>query len=314
MEEQNSSISSFRRFSVRILLPLILIVCIVGIVCNNFFEKKLIFSCELCGAYKVHRILTETHPGEIPIFGSSRVEGGFIPDSLGSEFFNYGLSGTKYNVTLFFLEEECRKSKLKPWILIGLDLNGITYGLGDIANYIPSANYRSVQHLLGKKHIFYYSVPFIKYYGRFEGYTRDILNSKIQLTRFTNKGAALERNELHIGEFKSLVEKRKKQKTSFFAEPTLCKQLLRIISTNKNRTFIFVIPPYHASYFENYVNIDEAEQFLNMLRANNNVKVFDFSRMPLPDSMFLNTTHINYKGAILFSHRLKDSLVSIGVR
>jgi len=74
-----------------------------------------------------------------------------------------------------------------------------------------------------------------------------------------------------------------------------------------------VIPPYHSSYFENYANVDDVGRFLNMLRANSNVKVFDFSRMPLPDSMFLNTTHINYKGAILFSHRLKDSLVSIGV-
>ena len=111
MEKQNLYTSNFKEYLYRILLPLLLIVGCAGFIFSYFFEEKIIYKSQNGGAYKVNRILKETHPDEIPIFGSSRAEGGIIPDSLGSNYFNYGLSGSKYDVTLFFLEEECKKVK-----------------------------------------------------------------------------------------------------------------------------------------------------------------------------------------------------------
>src|SRR4051812_1211544 len=106
MPEQNSSTSSFKQFLLRMLLPLIFILSGAGLLFNYFFEKVIILNSELCGVYKINRIISETHPNEIPIFGSSRAEYGLFPDSLGHDFFNYGLSATQYDVTLFFLEQE----------------------------------------------------------------------------------------------------------------------------------------------------------------------------------------------------------------
>ena len=313
MAEQNSSISNFRRFLTRILLPLILIVSVAGAFLDYFFGKKIILCSELCGAYKVNRILTETHLDEIPIFGSSRAEGSFIPDSLGSNYFDYGLSGTKCDVLLFFLEQECRKTKHKPSIILNLDLEGIIYGTGDLANYVPDGNYTSVQELLGKDYKAYYHIPFIRYYGFFETYTRNYLNNKLQLTKFSNKGAALEKNIQPGDQFQALITERRNTTTIFEADSALTVRLTAMITSHPSRNFIFVVAPYHNSYFERFPNLSDARHFLDMLRTYKNVRVFDFSTLPLSDNQFLNTSHVNYKGAIIFNRCLRDSLRAIGV-
>ena len=314
MEEQNLSISSFKRFLLKILLPLILVVSVAGVIIDHFFEQKIVLGSELNGAYKVNRILKETHADEVPIFGSSRAEGGFIPDSLGHDMFNYGLAGTKYDVTLFFLEEELKKHKNRPWILLNLDLEGLQYGLGDIANYIADVNYYSVQQLMDdeRENKLYYRIPFIKYYGRFENYTRKYLNDRIQLTKFSDKGAALEKNALPPEEFDKLIIERKKSVTTFLADSALRAKLFSFFTAYPGRRFIFVVAPYHSSYFEQYKSMPEATAFLDALRSYSNVKVLDFSRMPLDNELFFNTSHVNYKGAILFNRVLRDSLNTMG--
>jgi len=191
MAELNSSISNFKRFLARIVLPLILTIGIAGFILDYFFEKEVIFGSQMTGAYKVNRILTKTYPDEIPIFGSSRAEGGFIPDSLGPNFFNYGISATRYDVTLFFLEQECKKEKKDPYILLNLDLEGLSYGIGDPSNYVPNAADAAVRNLIGRSNRLYYQVPLLKYYGRFEIYTRNYMNNRMQLTKLSDKGAAL---------------------------------------------------------------------------------------------------------------------------
>ena len=313
MPEQNSSISSFSRFFFKILLPLVLIISASGLLFNYLFEKRVILKSDICGAYKVNRIITETYPNEIPIFGSSRAAYGFIPDSLGGNYFNYGLAGTNYDVTLFFLEHECKKSKTTPWIILNFDLDGLTYSLGDVSNYILNASDPGVRQLLGTEYKSYFRIPFVKYFGRYETYFRLLLSNRIELTKFTNKGASLEKNVLPQKEFNQLVVERKNSQATFKNDPVLQKRLIDVINAHPARTFVFVVSPYHSSYFERFANIGEARGFLASLSAMKNVKVFDFSHMNLPDSMFLNTTHINYKGAMVFNHQLRDSLASIGI-
>ncbi len=308
MPEQSSSISNFRRFLTRMLLPLILVISAGGYLFNYFFEQQVIFKSEIGGAYKVNRIIKETHADEIPIFGSSRAEGCYIPDSLGSNYFNYGLSGTKYDVTLFFVEEECKKQKNNPWILLNLDLDGLLYGQGDIANYIPNADYPPARALIGAEYKPYFKIPFVKYYGRFENYFRLLLSGKIELTKFTNKGAALEKNSLLPEQFNQMVRDRETTPTTFVTESKLKTRLRQTISRYSDRKFVFVVAPYHSSYFTLYENMQDAQRFIQELRSYKNVTVFDFSRLPMADSMFMNTTHINYKGATLFNRYLRDSI------
>lgn len=295
------------------LLPAVFILAIAGVAFNYFFEQQVILKSQICGAYKVNRIITETHQNEIPIFGSSRAEGSFIPDSLGADFFNYGLSGSKYDVTLFFLEEECKKKKNTPWIILNLDLEGLSYGLGDVSNYIPNSGYGPVKQLLGNDYQPFFRIPLIRYYGRYEAYFRDYVNTRIQLTRFTNKGASIEKNVLTEKLFRDLVQQRRNTPTAFTNDSTLLHKLLQIISSHQQRQFVFVVSPYHSSFFVKFMP-DGADYFFSRVKQFPNVHVFDFGRFPLSDNEFINTSHLNLAGAEKFNRILRDSLYALGVR
>jgi len=237
-----------------------------------------------------------------------------IPDSLGNHFFNYGLTDARTDVTLFFLEQECGKKKKSPWIIINVDLYGLGHGYGNVANYIPSAGNKNVRAILGEGYQAYFRVPFIRYYGQYENYVRDYLNNRIQLTKFPNKGAAIEKKVLTETEFNRLVQQRRNSVETFVTDTALLHRLLHVISSHPDRYFVFVVSPYHSSYFEKYANPQTAEAFLNELRSYKNARVFDYGKMGLPDSLFFNTSHLNLQGAVTFCRSLKDSLTTLGIR
>jgi hypothetical protein len=307
MQNPISSTSSFKEFFLKILVPYLLLCVLIGVVFNLFFEKSIILGSGLSGAYKINRIITSNNKNEIAFFGSSRAERSYIPDSLVSDGFNYGMVGTRTDVELFCLSEECKKNKTTP-IVFTFDLEGLNYGLGDISNYLYNSDYPPIRTLLGTDYKSIYKVPFLKYYGHFELYTKDYLNSKTNITKFNSKGGALEKNELTKAAFDELVKLRQSQKTTFHNDPKLLADFLSIIKANQNRKFIVVAPPYHSSFFTNFANIGEAKNFLNSLKAYTNVAVLNFSQLNYPDNYFFDTSHLNLTGAVHFNRVLKDSL------
>jgi hypothetical protein len=312
MSQPNSYTSSFKAFFIKIVLPCLLGVIVIGWLFQIVFEKEVILKSQICGAYKVNRIINETHPEEIPIFGSSRAEGCIIPDMLGGNYFNYGLEGTGSNVLLFFLREECKKKKNSPLIILNLDLHGYDYLLGDISNYLYNAGDFPVHKLLGKQYQVHFSLPIVKYYGQYENYLKYFLNDKLNLTKYTNKGASVEKDAVTKDRFAQLVAERNNTEVIFYNDSTLEKEYFSLFRNNPGRVFVIVVAPYHPSYFTKYANYPETLQFLDRLRAIKNVKVFNFAKEAYPDSLFANTTHLNYAGAIRFNKALKDSLSMLG--
>ncbi len=307
----NSSISNFKLFATRIIIPTLLLVVLAGWLFQIFFERKIILHREICGDYKVNRIINQTNPNEIPILGASMAQGNFIPDTLGSNYFNYGLDGTGGNVLLFFMKEECKKKKNNPYLIVTFTLNGLIYSLGDISIYLYNAQYPDVRHLLGKKYQTYFGIPVVKYFGQYETYMKYYLNDRINLTKYTDKGASIEKNKMTKDRFDQLIKERENTIDCFKNDTSLEQEFLSIINSNQNRIFIIIISPYHKSYFAQFQNYAGAEQFINKLRTYKNVRVYDFANSNYPDSMFMNTTHLNYYGAVRFSKELKDSLKAI---
>lgn len=308
MLQQNSSISSFRKFLFRILFPLIGGLVIGGYLFTMLFEKKVILNSQISGAYKINRIIKATDPDEVPIFGSSRALCSFIPDKMGGKFFNYGLSNAQDDVILFFLKEECKKQKNDPRIIINFDLDGLSKSIGDISYYLYNCDYEPVKNLMGNEFKSHYKIPFVKYYGYYEEYFKYMLNDRMQLTKYTNKGASSEKHVLTPKKFNEMVEMRKKNEVRFQNNPELLNDLKHVIADNQNRQFIFVISPYHNSYFFNYSNEPDMKLFLSYLDDLPNAEVLDFSHHYYADSMLNNTSHVNYLGALAFSLQLKDSL------
>jgi len=312
MVKHNLSISNFKLFLLKILLPFLFLLGGIGIVFNYFFEQKIVLKSHISGAYKINRILNTTDPNEIPIFGSSRAEMCLIPDSLGTNYFNYGLYRTRFDVTLFFLEQECKKRKETPWIIVNFDLEGLTYGRGDISNYLYNSNNPDVINLMDTDYKFYFRLPLLKYYGRFENIYRSYLTEKVEFTKVIDKGAALENQIITPKEFAREIAERSDAIPIFNNDKLLEEKLINLIKNNKNRFFVFTIAPYHKCCFSDQ-NIKTPDGFIQYLNSFKNVKVFDFSKLPLPDSLFFNTTHVNFKGAIVYTHMLRDSLSKLGV-
>jgi len=311
MSQQNSSISSFKLFLTRIIVPVILAAAIAGWLFQRVFEKKVILSSEICGAYKVNRIIKENDSNEVPIFGASMAQGGCIPHILGSDYFNYGLDGTGADVWLFFLKEECKKKKHTPLIIMNFSLDGLANSIGDISNYIYNADCPEVRELLGKHYKAYFSMPIIKYFGQYETYFRYLLNDKRNLTKYTDRGAAIEKNKMTKERFAQLVAERIKNKAVFENDAHLESEYTELFKNNPDRMFVIIITPYHSSYFTNFKNYPDAQDFLHRLGEMKNVRVFNFGKVNYPDSMFVNTTHLNYDGAVRFSKELKDSLATL---
>jgi len=307
MEVLNSSISSFKKFVIKIIIPLILFILVIGFTFQYFFEKIIILNSDINGSYKVNRIINEYFPDEIPILGSSRAEGTYVPSIINENCFNYGLAGAQDDVLLFFMHKECNKNKNTP-IIVNFDIDGLNHSLGNISNYIYNSNDSSVKDLLRNEYKFIFRIPFFKYYGYYEYFLKMYLNTKINMTKKTDKGASLELNTLTNSKFQELVNQRIITFEEFKNTPKLEFNLLNLIKENTHRKFIFIVAPYHKSCFVNFRNIHDVRAFLNKLSLFHNVRTFDFTNADYPDSFYMNTSHLNYLGAKRFSIELKDSL------
>jgi hypothetical protein len=66
------------------------------------------------------------------------------------------------------------------------------------------------------------------------------------------------------------------------------------------------VAPYHSSCLNRFENVEEVSQYLKNLNKIKNVTVFDFGNFLDKDHLFMNTTHVNYNGAKVFSEQLKS--------
>jgi hypothetical protein len=310
MTHRNSSISNFKRFCLRFLGPLLLLLIVCGYLFQYLFERAIILKTDIGGAYKINRIINEVHPQEVAMFGSSRMIQTLIPDLLGPNYYNYGLNGTKDDVVQFFLNEEVKKNKTTP-IIINLDIEGLNRQMGSIMYYLYNINYKPVQQLIGNDDKTYYHLNFVKYYGFYELFLKDYLSSRIVLTKYSNKGASIERNVLLPAAFAEMVKRRGDIAGHFNIDPRLSGNLISIINNHPNRQFIFVIAPCHPSCFKNFKNEAEELNYLAKLQSFKNVRVLNYSKANYADSLFFDTEHLNYFGAVKFSKALKDTLAKL---
>lgn len=292
------------------LIPYLLILS-AGLIGIHFLFKNIIIAqTQSSGAAKVNRIKTNTDPNEIPILGSSRAEGSFIPDSLGLHFFNYGMAGVQDDVWLYFLKIELAKGRNTP-IVINLDADGLQRIQSGLVYWLFDTQDSTVRTFIGKEWKPIHHLPVIRNFGYFEIHLANYLNEKFELTGNRNKGAILELKKLSRQEFDDAVQKRLESKLIATHDPKIYADLLTTLSNTKGRKVIMVIPPYHYSYLRSIQNKEDILRLQTTLDSLPNVHILDYAQMNLDDSLFYNTTHLNKKGAILFNRYLKKHLDSI---
>ena len=143
----HSYISNFRKF---ILLNL-LIVALIGLIIDYLFLNQIILKTKSLPAYKYHRMLYENNENEIPIFGSSRAGGSYVPSLISQDVFNYGMDGSNFCSILFLLDKELDKNKESD-VIINFDLDGLFFSKEPPFKVIPI--YKEAKYLIDAKIFF----------------------------------------------------------------------------------------------------------------------------------------------------------------
>ena len=305
MENQSLFISNFKFFLKHVLLVLLFSGFLIFTI-GWSFEKYIIFPVDVLGASKVNRILNHQYNNEVPIFGSSRAQGSYFPEVIGDDVFNYGIDGVGSNIWLFFLEQELKKDKTSD-IIINFDLSGFGDYIGSISNYIP--NYSTTKKIIGSNENFTYNIPGIKYFGHYEYYFKSFLNDIFNITKVTQNGGVFEKNTLLKKKFDILISRRKNNPDLFVFDENTAKKFDRLIKSTKRKIFL-VVAPYHYSYLSSFQNTEMVDNYLKKIDNNRNLIVIDLRDEIVNKSLFFNTTHLNYEGAISLSKILKKKMVS----
>ena len=320
---------------------------VVALSFDLVFSKGVIMKSPLANEHKIHRLLQNAEPQEIPIFGSSKARSAFIPDTLGPDFYNYGMEKCGFDVINFLLEVELAKDKTGPIVIEYNHRSFISAPEHTInkAAYIPNLQDARVEAFLKRSDQmeFRYRLPGFRYFGSYLYYLRYFVKSGGGGAKGASKGGNFARITLDSANFNTLVANRMglvaRRNELLYAENnqeeaisdqgrqeleyltafltfTYSEQLVNefknLAQSHPERTIYLVYTPQHASELAGIANLDEMKAFYqNLSTALPNTKVIDLSRMPLPDDAFKNTSHLNRKGAEIFSVSLKNAILGL---
>ena len=310
-------------------------------------EKFLIYRHEQNNAAKLDQLIHSTDPLQAPIFGSSKARSAFIPDSLGSHFYNYGMEKCNFDVIEFLLELELEKERNSP-IIIEFNhrsfVNNPMHTI-DVATFIPSIEDKRVQNYLKRndRYEFYYHLPGFRYYGSYWNYIRSSFREHTGNDKVIDDGGVfisyvakpdimkrfVDSRLAKIERYHELTEKKNNPKKVFSKEERMELKFLTVylmfdndkkridrfeelVKSAPDRKFFIVYTPQHWSELEGIMNFDEIEALFE--HWNNdipNLYALDYSHMNLADSCFKNSSHINMAGAKLFSQQLNRDIQSI---
>lgn len=305
---ENLSISSFKRFLLRIFTPVIIVSACVAYLLCSVFEREIIFKDGVSGAYKTYRLTSDLSDNDIPIFGSSRAEGCFVPDIISENCFNYGMAGTGNYVWRTLLTIELEKNKDTP-IIINIDYGSFSYIIGDISYYLTDINNIHIREMLRDEYNFIYCIPVIKYWGHFSTYLRYYLNSKASLTRQITKGGSFYLERLPEKYF-YMEANGVKHEYDFKIEERIQINLIKQLSNTKRKVF-FVIAPYYIDARARTKNIEGWDTLISRLDALENVYVLDYTNIKLDEKDYYDIAHLTYDGAVKFSEIFKNDMKKI---
>lgn len=309
MQDSPTSSPAVRRFLLRYLLPFLGMGLVLCMLVDWVMREYVIFRTPMHGAAKIHRSMTRVSP-ELSILGSSRALGSYLPDSLSLRSYNYGINGTGYEIVDLFLSFEEERPYARTPIIINFDFDLWKPDLGDQNNYLPHVRHPKVRALLQSqdRYATWYELPAIRFFNNYDSYLKDYINFRVELTKVTSLGASLEKNHLDPAAFDRLVQQRLQTPQRWAPNQEQINRLLQHFDNRPDRMFYLVVAPYHWSYYDSFEGMDEAQAWLREVDQRPNVDVVQVDGRSYPDSLFVNTTHINLEGAIRFTKEVRKAI------
>ena len=270
-------------------------------------------------AYKMERFFSEAVEDEIPVLGSSRALGHFVPTSLGTNVFNYGINGSGIGETLFLLKDLVRR---KPSGLVLVNVDPWGFGAFDDAKAVFRGNYtlaafsQDVRKRLPPGVVSVADwLPGIRFQGRLRANLANLMNARKSVTKRIDRGAVLLTTSRTKEEWAYLDQTLRP--TRFVPPSPDCRaalgEIVRLVAAHGGRLrVVFVIGPCSPSWRRKFENADDlrtwALAFADEM-SGQPVSVIDlFSDTDFTTEEFADATHLNCDGAARFSSELKRRL------
>ena len=293
----------------------LVLLILISVITDYVFTCKIINSNKESNYYKLYRLVYENNPLELPILGSSTALRGYIPDSIGRDIYNYGITASNFQKVEPQLLVELSKDKSTPIII---DVPPLFFRhkkkpnirLEDYLPLVYNSEMRLFLSTYGYMKLWYY-IPGVRYFGHYFTYLGMWMSVDHQRTnRGHNKGSRYVDKVNTSEKFAQHIEKRLSMDMSIGYDKNMIDRLDKIISEHANRTFVFVVPPVHKSCYEAGTDLNDFKQlFQKPQLQHNNVEWLIFDGSLYDDTLFLDTSHLNFKGAIRFSKELRKELL-----
>jgi flavodoxin len=304
----------------KLILTLAVFVTSLCLIADFVFSKWFTKTQSVAESNKIYRLAYESHPNEIPIFGSSRVEKGYYCDAINSNCYNYGFPNQSFDVTALLLKLELEEPKNTPLII---DVHHDFFKHDAFANinlntYLPfvSKNKNITGFLESNNRLKpYHYMPGTRYFGAYTAYIEPIAEHKLGLGRAHYiKGGVYDTKAGNTLSISKRIDSRLEKDLHFDVIAEKNNQLEQLIKSHPNRKFVFVVSPYHWSAKSTVNNFDEMINYFSAFEQQfSNVAFIYFSTDEYPDTLFKDTVHLNEAGAKKFSAELKKQLAAKGI-
>ena len=253
---------------------------------------------------------------DIPIFGASKAGSNYVPAVLGPRFYNYGMEAVSPDLTNMLMTTMLRHPSHQPVVI---DLGQwMLQGVGDPRNYLPLTNRPEVRAAMDRAGVWrwYHGVPGLRYFGAWDWYVKGLLSDRLALTRRIDRGYEIDLGEVpwSADVFGRDVARRREITLTWDLDPRQRVRLMELIASAPQRQFVLVLSPLHHSCLDKTSGEAAFREVLRQMKlAAPNLRIIDMTRRDYPDTYFLNTVHLNQRGARVFSAQLHAELVRLKV-
>ena len=267
---------------------------------NDYFCVWLIRHAGSSSAGKMERLWENPEQGEIPIFGSSRALGNFVPSIISPKCFNYGCNGMSKEEVTFLMSIAAKRSDKEP-IIVNFDPWQSESGNPFVGDYrlVPES----------KRLSFKECIPGIRFHGALRCSIAEFLNSRKAVTKVIDHGAELLKNSRNAEEWNIINARQKAQR--YFPNPSVDKAFESVINAFAPRKVYIVICPCSSHWTNLYTGLNDLNQYLEHILSvcPNAVVINLFEDSSFSDDDFADPTHLNIHGANKLSQKVSEILV-----
>lgn len=311
------STSSFKIRLLVILLRYAVIALAILFALDRVFSGYIIVANPTTNYAKLLRLVYEDHPDEIPLLGSSTVLRGILPEQLGENFYNFGITATNFQKLEPMLRVELAKDKKTPVIIEMAPQFFFKRPKPNIRieDFLP-VNQNPYFKEFMKAYNFHepwHGIPGARYFGEYTRYLGTYSNTALPPKLYFSKGGKILKKRTSKEEFEKFKEIRTEQPMNYSATPELIARFEDIVADTK-RPIIVIVAPFHPIVYETGFSMGPYRELLQGWESK-----FPHLRSHIADgrtydeNLFLDTSHLNYWGAVKYSNELKDAFSAFGI-